>query len=336
MSSKNLKTCLYLLVLMSALIPVGVFGQAYGGFGGNITLTMTPEFPRANEEVTVTAQGFSVDLDRAEVSWYENGVLKKKGVGARSFSFTTGALGEASSLRVVVASPSRGLFRETLAIRPAEVDILSEADSYTPPFYKGKGLPSGESRLRLTALPFLAAGNGRLLNPASLVYSWEQDGKKLLAESGFGKQSATIRGPLLFQESIVSVEVSSLDESLKAKKTIFFDAESPRVLFYEKHPLRGILYERALKEKYTLLTDEFSLRAEPYFFPRLSLPAGTARESALLEFGWSVNSRSVPSQKQNELILRKEAEGRGGSRVELTIKDVRKLLQAAAALVVQF
>lgn len=328
MSLKALTTIF--LLLFFVVLPLGIFAQTYSGFSGNITLTVTPEFPRAHEEVTVTVQGFSVDLDRAEVSWVLNGALKKKAVGARSFSFTTGALGQTSSLEIIVVSPSQGLFKGQIAVRPAEVDILWEADTYIPPFYRGKALPSSRSSIRLSAVPFLAGGNGVLLKPASLVYSWEQDGKKLTAASGFGKQTVFLEGPRLYQESIVSVEVSSLDGSITAKKTIFFDPTTPLVAFYEKHPLRGIVRNQTLSANYLLQKDEFSLRAEPYFFPL------AAYKNRALEFEWTVNTQKVLSQKQGELVLRKESQKGGSSRVELKIRDLEKLLQAAATMVVQF
>src|SRR3989344_5610939 len=98
MLSKTHKIYTYLLILLFAVAPLGVFGQALPGFGGNITLTVTPEFPRANEEVVVSARGFSVDLDRAEVSWVLNGTLEKRAVGGTAFSFRAGALGKTSLL----------------------------------------------------------------------------------------------------------------------------------------------------------------------------------------------------------------------------------------------
>src|SRR3989338_1439631 len=130
MSSKTQKIYTYLLLLLFLATPVGVLGQTLPGFGGDITLTVTPEFPRANEEVTVSARGFSIDLNRAEVSWTLNGKLEKRAVGGTTFSFRAGALGKTSTLMVGVKSPSQGTFQETLSIRPAEVDVLWETGTY--------------------------------------------------------------------------------------------------------------------------------------------------------------------------------------------------------------
>lgn len=328
MSTKTPKSYLYLFLLLFAAIPAAA--QSLPGFGGDVTLTVTPEFPRAHENVTISARGFSIDLNRAEVSWYLNGKLEKKAVGGATFSFRAGALGTTSSLAVVIQSPSQGSFRETLVIRPAEVDILWEADAYTPPFYKGKGLLPSSSAVTLTAMPSLVAGSGRALESAALVYSWEQDGRKLLAESGFGKRSVTITGPLLFQESIISLEASSLDKSITAKRTIVLSPVEPSIVFYEKHPLRGILYARTLENIFSLLKDEVILRAEPFFFPRSALKGGVS------DFLWSVNGAGVLPQETNELVLRNEDEESGSSRVNLVVRDAEKLLQAAATILIQY
>src|SRR3989344_6530597 len=189
MPSKTQKIYIYLLALLFAAVPFGLSGQGLPGFGGNITLTVTPEFPRANEEVTVSARGFSIDLDRAEVSWTLNGKLEKKAVGGTIFSFRTESLGKTSALMVTVKSLSQGSFKETLTIRPAEVDVLWEALTYTPPFYKGKRMLSSSGTITVTAMPSFVVASGKTLDSAALVYSWEQDGKNLLSQSGFGKQS---------------------------------------------------------------------------------------------------------------------------------------------------
>ena len=101
-----------LLAILFVALPTGVFAQEFfGAFGGNVSLTVTPEFPRANEKVTIEARGFSLDLNRAEVSWAVNGTLMKKAVGGNTFSFETGPLGSASSVVVSVRGLSGQMFR---------------------------------------------------------------------------------------------------------------------------------------------------------------------------------------------------------------------------------
>ena len=319
-----------LLILLALAAPLAALGQVPGGFGGNISLTLSPEFPRPNERVTATLTGFSVDVSRAEISWSLDGALLARGVGAREVSFFAGKAGGSKTLTVLVASPIQGSYRETLSIRPAEVDILWATDGYTPPFYKGKALPTSKAPVTLVAVPSFVAASGRALAPETLVYEWRRDERVLSTESGFGKQRLTIEGPILFQDTVVSVMVSSLDKTLEAKKTIVLDAFLPKVLFYEKHPLRGVVYEHALGETFALPREEFVLRAEPYYFPKESVARGD------LDFSWSVNSARVLSDKREELTLRKEGETRGSSSVRLEIKDIVRLVQAAAALLVQF
>ena len=139
-----------------------------------------------------------------------------------------------------------------------------------------------------------------------------------------------MRGPLLFQESVTSVEVSSLDKSIRARKTIVLAPVEPKVVFYEKHPLKGVFYARALENTFSLLKEEFILRAEPFFFSKNALKD---RSSG---FSWLVNDADVFTERENELVLRHEGEKSGSSRVGLTVKDEKNLLQAAASLLVQY
>jgi len=309
--------------------PIGLLGQVFGEFGGDITLTVSPNFPRANEEVSLELHGFTVDLDRAEISWFLNNKLISIGIGNRTFSFKTDGLGSVSSLLIVVEHPTSGIFRKTQVFRPADVDILWEVDTYVPPFYKGKKMPSSNSPVTLTAMPELRTSRGKKLDPRSLVYTWEQDRVILLNQSGYGKQSITVDGPALFQNTIISLEVSSFDGLIRASKTIFIEPFEPEILFYEKHPLRGILYNNAIIRSFFLPKEEFTLRGEPYFFSSDSFGKVT------LDFGWTVNNSTILPTRKNELVLRKE--GSGGSReVRLAIRDLRNLLQSAASILVQF
>ena len=325
------KTYTFLLVLLFAAIPIGVFGQDFfSAFGGNVSLTVIPEFPRANEKVTIEARGLSLDLNRAEISWSVNGTLMKKAIGGSSFSFETGSPGSSSSVVVTVRGLSGQLFRETLAFHPADVDILWNTHSYVPPFYKGKKLLTSQGDLALTAMPVFVAASGKTLAPETLVYTWKRGDQTLVSESGFGKQHITITGPLLFQDMFISLEVSSLDGSMKAEKIIRLEPSEPRILFYEKHPLRGVLYNHALQESYELSADELVLRAEPYFFSYNDI------KDAGLEFLWSVNNENAFTRTINELVLRKEEGGGGQSRIGFEVRDAKKLLQSAAAILIHY
>ena len=64
--------------------------------------------------------------------------------------------------------------------------------SYVPPFYEGRSLPSTGAMVRVTALPQIS-DNGVPLDPTSLSFVWFLNDTVLTSVSGTGKQSANIR-----------------------------------------------------------------------------------------------------------------------------------------------
>ena len=330
---KNIIVCLILLLLVVFFTtPSFLYGQAgFGELNGSISLSSDPKFPGAREVVNFEVTSFSFDLNRSRISWYINGVFSSRDVGKKTFSYTTGKLGSRSVIKAVVESPTRGVFEKTLTIIPANVDLLWEAETYTPPFYKGKGLPSSNNKISITAIPFLASRNGRILNPEDLIYTWKKNETTLLDQSGLGKRNIKIDGPLLFEEDIITVDVSSFDGSINAHEIILIEPHKPQIVFYIKDPLLGTIYEKAVGENFLLTQDEFILRAEPYFFPKKSF---NRKE---LEFVWSVNNQNTEPQKDNELTLRKKSDSAvGSSNIRLRIRDLVNLQQAALGLLVNF
>ena len=70
-------------------------------------------------------------------------------------------------------------------------DVLWEAlDSHTPPFYKGKPLPSNESYIRAVAI----SGS---FNPRTTTYTWNRGGKTVASASGLGKSAFIFKHDIL-------------------------------------------------------------------------------------------------------------------------------------------
>jgi hypothetical protein len=123
---------MFLTPKTQAQIPVGLEER--------LTLNTIPEKPGANQDVYAEIESYAIDLSRSQVTWLINGVIKKQGFGERTFSFKTGPLGSSMNLRVVAISPQGQSIEEEIVIQTSEVDLIWKADSYTPPFYKGKAL----------------------------------------------------------------------------------------------------------------------------------------------------------------------------------------------------
>jgi len=310
-------------VVFSFLLPFLAHGQI---LGDDLVVEANPVLPRAYESIDFTLSSFSFDLSRSQISWRVGGELKQEGVGKINFTTTTGALGSSLIIDVVVRQPNGGKVSRQVVLRPAEVDILWQAHTYTPPLYKGKALASPKSLLKITALPHLITSKGVPLSPSNLIYTWEQDGVVLGSLSGFGKDSIVVQGGRLSRtKTAITVSVSSFDETLKAKDSVSIRAYDPFILFYEKHPLEGIKYERSLEDTFSLGEKEVTFRAEPYFFSLDDIVDGE------LDYQWKVGGKKVnpTSKDKRELTLRREGEGEGVAQVELKIENFNRLLQLA-------
>jgi len=324
------KSHIFIYLTIFFAIPLILLSQGpVGNLGNGIIFHTEPEFPRAFQEVSISVQGFSIDLGRLEVSWYIDGKLIERSIGGKNFSFNAGKLGSRSTIIMVANSPIAEVARKTIVIVPADVDILWETNTYTPPFYKGKSLPVSEGNITFTAMPSFIDSRGRKIDPEILMYTWQKDGTVLVDQSGVGKKNITIVGPLSFSDDIISLEVSTLEMSIKAKETVFIVTREPKIIFYEKHPLRGVLYERAIINEFFLLDDEFTLRAEPFFTHIDGIQKGNT------EFSWSVGEEKVFPEKEQELVLSRGGES-GATNVKLRVRDFEKLLQASASFLLRF
>ncbi|MEK7527163.1 MAG: hypothetical protein AAB537_01995 [Patescibacteria group bacterium] len=306
-----------IIIALLFILPLAAQAQ----FSGNISLRITPEFPGSFTPVSVTLDTLGVDLDRAKISWFLNEQLSKTGIGEKNFSFKTGALGESSRLIVSVETLLGGTLNTAATIIPAEANLVWEPVVYAPPFYKGKRLYTYESPIRVIATPEIIE-NGRRLEPDELIFKWKENYKVIQSASGGGKNIITIRSSVPLKPTIVSVEISTLDNSITAVGSISAEPVQPQVLFYENNPLYGILWNRALTSPFALVQKEIAVLAAPYFF---GVQTAAAQN---LEYNWSLNGLPVASTgAKNSLTLRQESEQTGTALLGLRIANTKGLFQ---------
>ncbi len=139
----------------------------------------------------------------------------------------------------------------------AAVDIVVEANTYTPSFYLGRAEPISGSQIKLVAIPHIEI----LARAAS--YRWQVAGKNLDNEPKAEFQSVTIAVPV---GSSLNVKVEVFDKSGKviATKTDLITISDMNLAFYENNPLRG-LNKVAIDQDLIMVGDEISVTAIPYF-----------------------------------------------------------------------
>ena len=57
-----------------------------------------------------------------------------------TFTFTAGSLGKTQKVTVNGVENDGTSITQSISVMPASIDLIWQAHSYTPPFYKGKAL----------------------------------------------------------------------------------------------------------------------------------------------------------------------------------------------------
>ena len=136
-----------------------------------LEITTSPKYPKPNELVRITIESYLTDLNKATLAWSVNGDVVTQGIGKKTFSFNNGASGKTTRVSVLIRTNGGEVVVKEFSFSPIGVTILWEADTYTPPFYKGKPLASAQSSIRAVAIP--DTGNAKnILGAGNLVYVW--------------------------------------------------------------------------------------------------------------------------------------------------------------------
>lgn len=284
---------------------------------------MNPENPVPGSNISFTAKSFDIDINRSEVSWYVDKKLEYNGTGKISFSTVAPNIGQKKEVTVTVRSSDGKSGSKTIILQPADLSIAWEASGYVPPFYKGKAHYSHQSDIRFVALPDFYNGNSRI-DPKNLIYKWKRDSKVLGQYSGFGKQYIDLTGNVSASTMEVNVEVSSLDGKIKAERTITIDSQNPEIVFYERDPLYGILYNKSTGSSFDLKNKEMVVTSIPYYFNTKKI------ENKDIVYDWGINNKNDETLNSPYITLRSNGDKEGTTMISLQIRNVKDILQGAS------
>lgn len=294
------------------------------GNTGNILFETKPEVPGPNQLVSISIESYSTDLNKSEISWFINGKVEKEGVGQKNITIKTGGFGSVSDILVVVKNLNGEIFQHTLSVRPTSLDLIWEAQSYTPPFYKGKALYTYQGTVKIVALPNIINELGSKISSKNLIYTWKVDGTRVEDVSGYGKNYIMFTGSVPLRTAKITVEAQSLDGKYKAQGDLSITPQGAQVIFYEDNPLYGVLYEKALGGNLKLENQEVKIVGIPYFI-------GTKeRNDRAINYEWHLNGRTVNSGSKSGLSFKQQNREQGNARVELEVTNPEKVFQMAS------
>lgn len=301
---------LLLYVLIFAVTPFFCFAQLSDT---GLTLGVQPLFPEANQIFTVKLAGDT--QNRTALSWFINGVEQIAYKNRTTLTTQAGEIGVVQNITAKVTLQSGDIIDVKHTVTSNRVDLLVEADTVVPPFYKGRSLPSSGSNVQATALVFTKPQQPQ----NAFVYVWKLNGQIQNGGGVLGDNTFSFT-PSFEDRATLEVSVLGKDGVVIAQDSQIIPIVKPELVFYEKNPLRGQLFT-ALKDAYLFIGDEITVRAEGYFMSKNLLGTTILRE-------WKVNNKVVQSDEAepNELTLHNEGKT-GSSKVSFHVRNLSQLLQ---------
>lgn len=310
------------LLALLLLTPLFVAAQFVPTIGTALQLQTIPRYPEPNSSVLVRAQNTPPSLGNTLFIWQVNGTVVDQGLGLDRLRVDLGPAGTQTSVKLTVSENGLIFGERTITLQPASIDIAWEGNTYTPPFYIGRPLPTGSSSVTLNAVPHFVQ-NGTRIDPSRLTYRWYVNSSQTPARVGVGASTLTIQPPRFENDFTVSVVAESPDGAQQAEKDVVINPVRPRVVLFEYSPLVGLRFETALRSNITLTEDEITVAAFPLFVNTLLDP----------EYVWHVGGKEVKQTGRNdrELTLRRSGDGGGSAQVEFGFESDTELFERGKA-----
>lgn len=312
---------LFYFVLLFLLISFAVPKETMAQFSGVTSpeqassITLSPRYPEPNETITISINDYSVNTSGATIQWFNNGAEIPNSKNKRVVEVPSGKLGASMDILAVTTLPNGSVLQAKNTIAPVRIDMLVEADTRVPSFYKGRSIPASGGTVHVTALPF----TGKSRSASSYSYTWRVGNEVQAGGSRFGKNSISFTAG--FQKQIqVSVDVIDTDGTIVASETIIIPLAEPELYYYEVNPLRG-MSEISMGENFVFIGEEIRVRAEPYYID-------TALFSQNPHQQWKLDGQTIinPTVDQQELTLRRSGDT-GSFTLEYHVRNLAQLLQ---------
>lgn len=286
-----------------------------------LSVDFSTNFPEPKQFVSVKIESYQSNLDKAEIRWLVDGVLIKEGLGLKDFTFTAGEIGEEKILTIRIIKEDGSLLEKKYSIIPNEVDIYYEAETYVPPFFKGRPEFSPQSDVYLIAVPNLIDQNNKQIPDNLIVFEWKINGEVDDKNSGVGKSTYHYVSGLLPKPISASLTISAVNSDQRAKTSKLIEPIKPSVSVYEKNPAYGTIFEQTIKNDFVLNRDEIEVVAVPYYFSNNILQKGI--------FNWFLNGNKIDGFNKNVVVFRKIQDGQSQNQVKITVENNNDILQEA-------
>ncbi len=308
-SSVFVLAALVVCTFLYSILVMQVSAQSAIGGTSSLKLVLNPSLPNPSETVIVSLDDYALDTTGSRINWFVDGIEQKDQVNSRSISVPLGSLGEKTTVRVTLTRNGALGLSVTRTIIPSAVDVIIEANTSVPSFYRGRALPSEMSVIRAIAIPHTGTKTSR----TAYTYKWSLGSTVLFGGPQLGKYAIETTLPR-YNSYPLTVEVFDANGASVARGTAMVGTKRPELYFYEESPLRG-LRERALVSPAPLVSQETTIHGALYY---VDLGTTLGKES----YAWSISGASVPLNAHEGSMLTVEKKGSGIARLGLTIGSI--------------
>ncbi len=282
-----------------------------------LSVDISPQHPRPGEEVKAVVNDYGGGAYGSSITWVLNGQAISEAKNQRQAVITAGEIGTTDRLQVVLTSP-QGIQQVLNAqIRPVYLDIILEPQTRTPDFYQGRSLPSIGSIVNVTAL----VNNGSFIG-ADYLYTWRVN--QTVIDGGPLRGGKSISFPMpMGDDAILSLEVSSLQSGVVARRSIIVPSVFPDIKFYEVSSLYGINNKIVRQNSVTLIGNTLTLQAEPF-----NLDSRTYNNPPIKI--WNINGQEINNSNPNPyLVSIQRNSSNSNATIGFHVRDTSQVLQGA-------
>jgi hypothetical protein len=316
---KRANLAVALAILLAALPAYADFGLL--GANADLIISLEPAHPGPGDVVRLTVHSGSMDVTQDQVVWRVNGAVVRQAPGTSALEIPAGGLGAETVVEADALAPDGTVASAQTSVIPTEIDLLFSADSYVPPFYKGRALPSAGTNLHLEARARFIRPDQSAIPASDIMYTWRRNNRIMGSVSGQGKFSIVIPAPMMFGTDVISVEAASTDGTFSGVATTRIPSAEPALILYTNHPLFGIMFNQALRTSSAIPGSETTFAAIPYFVEAQNL------NDPALSYLWTVNGRRVPtSETDREEITINAGKSSGVAQISLALTHATNFL----------
>ena len=282
-----------------------------------LNITLNPNNPKVGDTVTATVESYSIDVDKADMSWILDKKVVKNGFGEKEYTFVMNK--DYQTLLIKAVTPEGKIYAGGVSLLEKSVSIIWEGgDSYIPDWYKGKRYVSSGGNVRVMAIANISDGNNYIDNK-DLVFTWEVNGAIDQKASGLGKYYTDLNIIDEYGDSVeIAVTVKPRLTSDSIKEYIKINTVPANVLLYEKDPVYGVI-KRLLGSEIKVNKKEIEIVAEPFFYSVDSFKLNN------MKYVWSINGKQ--QQGNNFSRVFKLGEKSGYAVMGIYVEHIKKLMQ---------